>query len=89
VGRFRPNAFGLYDMHGNAWEWCSDGYGADYYGNSPVNDPQGDSGAAPGIRGGSWYRDFRVCRSASRLRFRRGARYSHIGFRVALVQSGP
>ena len=48
VGRFQPNAFGLYDMHGNATEWCSDGYAADYYKQSPVDDPPGASGVASG-----------------------------------------
>ncbi len=41
VGKFKPNAFGLYDMHGNAWQWCADGYRPDYYRKSPTDDPRG------------------------------------------------
>ena len=73
VGHYRPNAWGLYDMHGNVLEWCWDCYGSDFYEGSRVDDPAGLLQAPTQVffrvfRGGSWDSPPPVCRSANRFR---------------------
>ncbi|MFO7908222.1 MAG: formylglycine-generating enzyme family protein [Pirellulaceae bacterium] len=86
VAQKGANGFGLYDMHGNVWEWCADRYGSDYYGDSPTEDPSGPtSGSARVCRGGSWNSLARRCRSANRYSVSPGYHYNYLGFRVALV----
>ncbi len=83
VGSFPANAWGLYDMHGNVWEWCGDWYGEDYYASSPGTDPAGPGGGEFRVlRGGSWYFHAHHCRCAFRIW--RGPVYRHfsLGFRV-------
>jgi formylglycine-generating enzyme required for sulfatase activity len=91
VGSYPPNAFGLYDMHGNVAEWCADWYDPEYYNASPDEDPPGPpAGVLPDdyenfyvvIRGGCWLDDARACRSAYRHRAMHRNRYRLIGFRV-------
>ena len=89
VRQFRPNRFGLFDMHGNVWEWCWDGYNENYYKESPTNDP-----AAPGagttnrvFRGGGWLGIPRFARSADRYRYWAVDRGSSLGLRLARGQS--
>jgi uncharacterized protein (TIGR02996 family) len=89
VGSYPPNGWGLYDLHGNVWEWCADRYGADYYQQSPRQDPPGPlEGSARVIRGGSWPHYGQYCRSANRSRREPADRSFSLGFRVALVLSG-
>ncbi len=84
VGKFKPNAFGLYDMHGNAAEWCRDWYDVDYFSQSPVDDPPGPGrGLFRVMRGGSWSNRWERCRSAARWTGAEWLRDCRNGFRVA------
>ncbi len=86
VGEKQPNAWGLYDMHGNVWEWCADWYGE--YTNTPVDDPTGPAtGSVRVVRGGCWISSASGCRSAFRDGLEPYCRNGSLGFRVATVPS--
>ena len=85
VASFAPNAFGLYDMHGNAWEWTSDLHDEHYYARSPVDDPQGPSeGSVYVRRGGSWHSWPLYLRSSYRNWNSPQTRYTLVGMRLVL-----
>ena len=90
VGKKKPNAWGLYDMIGNVWEWCQDRYDEDYYTESPTSDPcNEDSGSYRVYRGGSWFNGAQGCRSANRRRDTPDVRFGNLGFRPVLASPVP
>jgi formylglycine-generating enzyme required for sulfatase activity len=86
IGTRHPNAFGLYDMHGNVWEWCQDN-GRNNYDGAPVDGSAWSSGgeAIRVLRGGSWTDTARSCRSARRLGLAQDSRFNYVGFRVVAI----
>lgn len=85
VGYFAPNGYGLYDLAGNADEWCNDGYSESYYSSSPSSDPKGPQTSSARVhRGADWYDDAWGCRCASRNGDAPDYRYHYYGFRLVV-----
>jgi formylglycine-generating enzyme required for sulfatase activity len=88
VGTRRPNPWGLFDMHGNVWEWCLDSWGGAYPGGTVTNAVRLPDGSLRVARGGSWLYEARFCRSANRDSYGMLNRCSDLGFRVVLTPVG-
>ena len=87
VKKKQPNAYGLYDMLGNVWEWCSDWCRHDYYGESSLVNPQGPSSSVVRVlRGGSWRHSAGSCRVSNRGGGNPGIAGNHSGFRLCLSE---
>jgi len=83
VGKLRPNAWDLFDMHGNVHEWCADWFDRNYYGKSPARSPAGpDKGLARALRGGDWGSEDWYCRCAIRSLSAPDRRSPRVGFRL-------
>ncbi|MBC1222278.1 SUMF1/EgtB/PvdO family nonheme iron enzyme [Nostoc sp. UCD121] len=87
VGKFPPNFFGLFDMHGNVWEWCQDTWHENYNGAPTDASPWISPNENRLLRGGSWYFNPGRCRSAIRYSVARVVRYNEVGFRVVVAAS--